>query len=122
MAESAVLFIRLLLDEDVSPAVAVAVRRRGFDAISVHELGRRGRSDLEQLAHAAADDRALFTFNAADFLRLHREWIEQGRPHGGIIVAEQAAVGETTRRLLKLLNRVTADEMHSQIYWLPGVR
>ena len=49
----------------------------------------------------------------ADFLRLHRAWIEQGRPHGGIIVAEQAAVGETTRRLLKLLNRVTLDGMRT---------
>lgn len=120
MAESAALFIRLYLDEDVSPAVAVAIRRRGFDAISVHELGRWGRSDSEQLAYAAADDRTLFTFNTADFLRLHREWIAEGRPHGGIIVAEQAVVGETTRRLLKLLNRVTVDEIRSQVYWLPG--
>ena len=79
MAESAARFIRLYLDEDVAPAVAVAIRRRGFDAISVHELGRRGQSDSEQLAHAAADDQTLFTFNAADFLRLHRAWIEQGR-------------------------------------------
>ena len=121
MAEAAPLFIRLYLDEDVAPVVAAALRRRGFDAISVHDLARWGRSDREQLAYAAADGRALFTFNAADFLRLHREWLASGRSHGGIIVAEQAPVGEITRRLLKLLNRVTADEMCGQIYWLPGV-
>jgi predicted nuclease of predicted toxin-antitoxin system len=122
MVESAALFIRLYLDEDVSSAVAAAMRRRGFDAVSVHEVGRRGRSDPEQLAYAAADDRTLFTFNAADFVQLHRKWITEGRPHGGIIVAEQALVGEIMRRLLKLLNSVTADEIRSQIYWLPSVR
>ncbi len=122
MTGSAALFIRLYLDEDVPPAVATALRRRGFDAVSAHETARWGRTDPEQLAYAAADGRALFTFNAADFLRLHREWLACGRPHGGIIIAEQSPVGEITRRLLKLLNRVTADEMCGQIYWLPGVR
>lgn len=122
MTTAAALFVRLCLDEDVHPDVAAAVRKHGFDAISVHELGRRGRSDPEQLAYAATDGRALFTFNTADFLRLHREWIEQGRAHAGIIVATQAPVGEITRRLLGLLNRVTADEMGGQIYWLPSFK
>ncbi|MFZ2421306.1 MAG: hypothetical protein WA029_09175, partial [Anaerolineae bacterium] len=27
----------------------------------------------------------------------------------------------TIRRLLHLLNRVTADEMRNQVYWLPGL-
>lgn len=121
MAEPAARFIRLCLDEDVPPAVAVALRRRGFDAVSGHERGRRGRTDPEQLAYAAGDGGALFTFNAADFLRLHRDWIDSGHTHSGIIVAEQAPVGQLTRRLLKLLNSITADEMRNQIYWLPGV-
>jgi len=83
------LFIRLYLDEDVQRGVAAALRGRGFDAISAHEVGRWGLSDAEQLACAAADQRALFTFDAADFLRLHRRWIESGRPHGGISVSAQ---------------------------------
>jgi predicted nuclease of predicted toxin-antitoxin system len=122
MAELAGLFIRLYLDEDVHPGVATAVRRRGFDALSTHELGRWGRSDPEQLAYAAAEGRALFTFNAVDFLRLHQAWLEAGRSHWGIIIAEQAPVGEITRRLLRFLNNVTADEMCDQIYWLPGFK
>ena len=32
------LFIRLYLDEDVFKAVAPALRARGFDAVSVHDL------------------------------------------------------------------------------------
>lgn len=122
MTRSVPLFIRLYLDEDVAPAVADAIRRRGFDALSVHEMRRWGCSEPEQLAYAAAQGRVLFTFNADDFTRLHREWLAAGQPHEGIIVAEQAPVGEITRRLLRLLNRIAADEMHNQLYWLPSTR
>jgi predicted nuclease of predicted toxin-antitoxin system len=122
MAVTPSLFIRLYLDEDVHPAVAVALRARGFDAVSAHEVGRRGVSDAEQLTCAATDGRALLTFNAVDFLNLHRESLETERSHWGIILCEQASVGEVVRRLLQLLNRVAADELCNQIYWLSGLR
>ena len=122
MAAAPPLFIRLYLDEDVHRGVAAALRVRRFDAIGAHEVGRWGLCDAEQLAYAAADQRALFTFNASDFLRLHREWLGTGWPHWGIIVSEQAPIGEVTRRLLNLLNRVTADEIRDQVYWLQSFR
>lgn len=122
MAASAPLFIRLYTDEDVHRGVAAALRLRGFDALSAHDGGRWGLSDAEQLAFAAAGQRALFTFNAVDFLHLHRDWIGAGRSHWGIIVSEQLPVGEVTRRLLQLLNRVAADEMRGQLYWLQNWR
>jgi len=43
------LFIRLYLDEDVFKGIAPALRARGFDAVSVHELDRYGWSDAEHL-------------------------------------------------------------------------
>jgi predicted nuclease of predicted toxin-antitoxin system len=116
------LFIRLYLDENVQHGLTAALRARHYDAVSVDDVGRRGLPDAEQLAYAAATERALFSFNAADFLRLHREWIGIGRPHWGIIVSEQLPVGEVIRRLLYLLNRVTADEIRGQIYWLQRFR
>lgn len=122
MTASSPLFIRLYLDEDVHRGVAAALRMRGFDVLNAHDGGRWGLSDAEQLAYAAASERTLFTFNTADFLRLHRTWIEAGRPHWGIIVSEQLSVGEVTRRLLRLLNRMTADEMQGQFYWLQSWR
>jgi hypothetical protein len=122
MAATPPLFIRLFLDEDVQRGVTAALRVRHYDALSVHDIGRWGLSDAEQLAYAAANQRALFTFNALDFLRLHREWIGTGQSHWGIVVSEQLPVGEATRRLLRLLNRVTADEMRDQIYWLQSSR
>ena len=122
MAALAPLFIRLYLDEDVHRGLAAALQARRFDAVSAHDIGRWGLSDAEQLAHAAAEQRAIFTFNTVDFLRLHQAWVGAGRPHSGIIVSEQAPVGEITRRLLKLLNHVTADDMRNQLYWLPSFR
>ncbi len=118
MEAASPLFIRLYLDEDVHRGVAAALRLRGFDAVSVHDEGRWGLSDADQLAYATVSQRALFTFNTADFLRLHRTWIEAGRPHWGIIVSEQLPVGEATRRLLRLLNHATAAEVRNQFYWL----
>lgn len=115
-------FIRLYLDEDVHKRVAAALRLRHFDVLSAHELGRWGWSDEEQLAFAAAQGRALFTFNPRDYIRLHGEWLQQGREHAGIIVSDQLAIGETVRRLLNLLNRVTADEMRNQLYWLQAFK
>ena len=116
------LFIRLYLDEDVHKRVASALRLRGFDVISAHEVGRQAFNDEEQLRFATAEGRALFTYNAADYLRLHVEWLQRGEEHGGIIVSDQASLGEIIRRLLNLLNCLAADEVRSQIFWLQAFR
>jgi hypothetical protein len=63
--------IRLFTDEDIYAAIAVALRRVGFDAISTPESGRLGESDESQLDWATAEARVLVTFNVSDFTRLH---------------------------------------------------
>lgn len=79
-------------------------------------------SDKDQLIFAAAEGRALFTFNPRDYIRLHCEWLQHHREHAGIIVSDQLAIGETVRRLLNLLNRVTAEQMRNQLYWLQAFK
>jgi len=120
MAEetSKTLFIRLYLDEDIVKNVAPALRARGFDAISVHELSHYGWSDAEHLTYAAAERRAIFTFNAPDYITLHKDYLAKRKPHAGIIVSKQHPIRETIRRLLGLLNRVTAGEMQNQFWWI----
>jgi predicted nuclease of predicted toxin-antitoxin system len=112
------LFIRLYLDEDVFQDVAFALRRRGFDAVSVHELGHYEWSDADHLAYATAHGRALFSFNAVDYLALHKTTLTEGKHHAGIIVSKQHPIRETIRRLLSLLNQVTADEMRDGFWWV----
>jgi predicted nuclease of predicted toxin-antitoxin system len=115
------LFIRLYIDEGVHESVAPALRRHGYDVLSVREANRRGLSDTEQLAYAAEQGRVLFSFNAADYIALHLEYLAQGREHAGIIVAKQVPIGETVRRLLILIDQTSADEMHNQLRWLPSL-
>jgi len=80
-----VLFIRLYIDEDVHGDVGIALRQRGYDVITVGEAKRNGLSDREQLAEAAEQNRVIFSFNAADYIALHLEYLSQGRTHAGIV-------------------------------------
>jgi hypothetical protein len=116
------LFVRLYLDEDVHRRVASALRLRNFDVVSAHEVQRWGLSDEEQLSYAAAEGRALFTYNAVDYLQLHLDWLRSGEQHQGIIVSDQLPIGETVRRLLSLLHRVAADEMYNELRWLQAFK
>ena len=49
--------MRFLLDEDLPPLAAEITRGLGLEVTSVHELGRRGIGDRDQLRFAAAEDR-----------------------------------------------------------------
>jgi hypothetical protein len=110
------------LDEDVHKRVAAGLRLRGFDVLSAHEVRRWGLSDEEQLIHAAAEGRVLFTYNTSDYLRLHLKCLKGSQEHAGIIVSDQLPIGETIRRLLDLLNQVAADEMRNEILWLQAFK
>jgi predicted nuclease of predicted toxin-antitoxin system len=60
---------RLLLDANVSPALAEALRWRGHDAVHVNELGLRHAPDAVIFTTAGATRRAVVTHDN-DFLRL----------------------------------------------------
>jgi hypothetical protein len=77
---------RLYLDEDIVPELARILRSRGFDVVSVHEIGALGLPDEEQLRRAA-DARILLIFNYHDFLPIFSEWLAAGRNHAGIVVS-----------------------------------
>ncbi|MGH2448560.1 MAG: DUF5615 family PIN-like protein [Chloroflexota bacterium] len=77
--------LRFLIDEDSTYQVAAGLRRRGVDAVSVHEADRAGLPDEEQLAFAAAEGRVLVTYNRADFQALDVTWRLNGRHHSGIL-------------------------------------
>jgi hypothetical protein len=112
------LFIRLYLDEDVDVLVARLVRARGFEAVTTAEAGNLGHTDVGQLEHAGAHGLAMLTHNRVDFENLAREWLAAGRSHAGIIIAVRRPAYEIARRLLTILNQVTADEMRDQIRYI----
>lgn len=67
--------IKLYLDEDVHKKVATALRLKGYDAVSAHEVQKQSLSDDQQLEFAVSEARAIFTFNAGDFEKLHKRRI-----------------------------------------------
>lgn len=112
---------RLYVDEDASEsAVMIGLRARGVDLVTTGEAGRLGTSDDDQLAFAAHEERAIYTFNAGDFARLHREFLELGRAHAGIIVIPEQhySIGEKVRRVAALLQSTTAESLRNRIEFL----
>lgn len=105
------LFIALYTDADVGLALAKQLCDCGYDALSALEIGNYELSDREQLDFAISGRRAILTFNHRHFEPLYEEYWNTGKKHYGIIVSEQISLGEMLRRTLKLLDRVSADEM-----------
>ena len=112
------LFIELYLDEDVSVLVADLLRARGFAAITTRETGQLGNSDADQMAFAVSQHKAVLTHNRVHFEALSQEYFAAGKLHYGIIIAVRRPAHEIVRRLLVLLNHVTADEMRNQIRYI----
>ncbi|MBI3914327.1 MAG: DUF5615 family PIN-like protein [Chloroflexi bacterium] len=105
------LFIALYLDSDMSRRIAQALRAEGFDAVSAWDVHNEDMEDEQQLEYATGQQRALVTFNKDDFAKLLKVYSYSGKEHYGIIVSEQLVIGEVLRRLLRLLDTVSADEM-----------
>ncbi|MFW5740518.1 MAG: DUF5615 family PIN-like protein [Myxococcota bacterium] len=94
--------VKLLLDENLSPAVAVALCRDGVDAAHVRDRGLTGATDPEVLAKAYGEDRILVTANVADFHALAKA----ADLHGGIVFVED---GDLMRdEQIELMRRVVA--------------
>lgn len=110
--------IKLYLDEDVPEAIAAALRLRGYDVITVKEADRKGISDIEQLKYASSENRIIFSFNIADFYKLHSEFIKKGLNHSGIILSKQLPIGMIVKALLRLVSGISYKKARNKIIWL----
>lgn len=115
------LYLRLYLDEMIPPHLARVLRQYGYDVVTAQEVGRLGKSDVEQLQYATIQGRAVLTFNIRDFTKLHQGWHEEGKPHGGIIVSpelEMRRFGELLRLCLRLLDQALPEEIAGRLCYL----
>jgi predicted nuclease of predicted toxin-antitoxin system len=79
--------VRAILDEQLSPQIAVLLRKAGYDVDAA--AGREdlaGRSDRIIFEVACGEGRAVVTNNVKDFRPLAAEWLAQGRAHAGLIL------------------------------------
>ena len=60
------------IDEDISDRIAVALRSKGFDVISAHEVNMRGKTGKEQLEYAIKHNRTILTRNIKHFINFDR--------------------------------------------------
>jgi Domain of unknown function (DUF5615) len=74
------------LDECVDVALADVLRERGFTATLARDHGPRGASDEAQLVYASGRGWLILSHNTRHFQRWHKVFIDEGRPHGGIML------------------------------------
>jgi predicted nuclease of predicted toxin-antitoxin system len=79
--------VKALLDEQLSPQLAVRLREAGYDVVAVADRDDLvGSSDSIILGVAASEGRAVITNNVKDFRPLAAERLAQGRTHAGLIL------------------------------------
>ncbi len=73
-----------------------------------------------QLTFAEEAGRTIYTFNARDFVRLHREFLESGREHAGIVIIpeQRYSIGEKIRRLASFVQAMGSETMRNRIEFL----
>jgi hypothetical protein len=111
--------MQLYFDEDAMRASLIrALRARHVEVTTALEAQLMGRSDEAHLTHAVAQNRVLFSFNRGDFVQLHKVYLADGRHHAGIIVSDQLETGVLVRRLLKLLDALSLEDMRDRLEFL----
>jgi predicted nuclease of predicted toxin-antitoxin system len=97
--------LRFLLDEDLPPLAAEVARGLGLDAVSVHELGRRGNTDRDQLRFASEEERIFLTRNHRDFIELAVEFYRVGETFSGVLLVRCNLPNDRPARIAHALKR-----------------
>lgn len=79
---------KLLLDENLSPAIALTLSQEGFDVAHVRDRGLLQASDVVVFARALQEDRILVTSDVDDFARLARA----APVHAGLVLFEDGGL------------------------------
>ncbi|MBA2693861.1 MAG: DUF5615 family PIN-like protein [Rubrobacter sp.] len=97
--------MKYLFDEDLPSKAAEISRRLGMDAVSIHDLDRRGIPDDAQLRFAAREGRVFVTRNRDDFQLLTIEFFRAGDAHPGVLIAGRHLPGNRPERIAHALER-----------------
>ena len=109
---------KLLLDEHIFTYLAKLLREQGFDVIHVNEVELTSTPDDKIMQFAANEHRAVVTFNIRDYVPLSIKYFEDGKEHYGVVVSKELPRGELQRRVTKLLETVTAEELINAVRYL----
>jgi predicted nuclease of predicted toxin-antitoxin system len=107
--------IRFHLDENVSTAISIALRRADIDVSTTPETGLMGQSDDIQLEFAQSEGRVIVTHDD-DFLKI----ASLRSDHSGIVYCRKEAksVGDIVNYLILVYKVLTPQEMQGQVEFL----
>lgn len=121
--------MKLLLDEQISDAVAQGFtrRNRSVKIATIAELGLRASSDREILAVASRSGLTLVTFDLAAIPGLLHEWAETGRTHAGVILIDQRTIatsdfGSIIEALLLIVHQTAGESWTDRVLYLRNPR
>lgn len=114
--------MKLYLDENIAPALASVLRGRGYDVVSAHEVGMRGKKDEEQLEYAISQGRVLMTFNAKHFAPLAEKYFREGREHYGIVATKTLDLAGLIRLTINMFQKATPEQLKNSFVWLESYR
>jgi len=120
--------LRLLLDEHISPEVAVGLRRRN-QALTVHSMVEweggnfLGQDDAACLRQATAQGLTLVTYDRRTIPPLLKTWAEEGSRHGGVIFVDEktispADIGGLVWSLSALAQETGKEDRTDRVYFL----
>jgi hypothetical protein len=107
--------VRFHLDENIDPAVAEGLIRRGVDVTTTQQAGLLHASDDKQIEFALAENRILVTHDD-DFLALAKDSVS----HAGIAFChpEARSIAQMIASLLLIRDCMSGEEMKTRVEFL----
>lgn len=107
--------MRFHTDEHVAEAIALGLKRRGFDVTTTQQAGLLGASDEEQLAYCRRERRVIVTHDA-DMLR----FAAAETIHAGIAYCrnQKYKPGKLLSKVLALASGTSASDMQNRVEFL----
>lgn len=103
--------ISLLFDEHIPSSTAQELRNRGLEVEAVYETELQSASDDEVVKYALETGKVIVTQDS-DFLEINGE-------AGVIFLTEPLEIGELTRELLQVVQRLENEEVQNSIIYIP---
>lgn len=112
--------VRLYMDEQVDRQIAIQLRRRGVDVLTIQEDHHTGLDDAGVMDRADELDRIIFTRDD-DFLREAAARLAAAESFSGVIYAHQMEVslGRCVQDLEVLCLAGDSDDFADRVYFLP---
>jgi predicted nuclease of predicted toxin-antitoxin system len=109
---------KFLLDEHISPKVAVFSSKQGVDAVAVAGSELAGLKDAPLFRKAVEDRRILVTYNIDDFSILLSDLLKEGVDVPGVVFVDIRTIPPNdtvglSRALVKLARKLDAGELQA---------